>query len=60
MDNDFLNAYISRMVTLNNELQNKNIMLEAKLSVVEQKYNQLLEQQAKVDEGEQGQQESQF
>lgn len=42
MDQEFINVYIQRMLALNNELTNKNVMLETKLSIVEKRYAELL------------------
>jgi hypothetical protein len=42
MDQEFINVYIQRMLALNSELTNKNIMLETKLSIVEKRYAELL------------------
>lgn len=43
MDNEFVNAYIQRMLALNNDLTNKNVMLETRIVLLEKKYNELLE-----------------
>ena len=42
--NEFINAYIQRMLALNSELTNKNVMLEARYALLEKKFNELAEQ----------------
>lgn len=42
--NEFINAYIQRMLALNSELTNKNVMLETRYSLLEKKFNELAEQ----------------
>ena len=39
--NEFVNAYIQRMLALNNDLTNKNVMLETRYMLLEKKYNEL-------------------
>lgn len=39
--NEFVNAYIQRMLALNNDLTNKNVMLETRHMLLEKKYNEL-------------------
>lgn len=50
MDHEFLNAYIQRMVALNADLTNKNVMLETRLVLLEKKYNELLAQHSPQEE----------
>jgi hypothetical protein len=40
---EFLNAYIQRMLALNSELTNKNVMIETRFMLLEKKYNELAE-----------------
>ena len=40
---EFLNAYIQRMLALNSELTNKNVMIETRFMLLEKKYNDLAE-----------------
>lgn len=40
---EFLNAYIQRMLALNSELTNKNVMLETRYMMLEKKHNELTE-----------------
>ncbi len=40
---EFLNAYIQRMLALNNELTNKNVMIETRYMLLEKQYNILTE-----------------
>lgn len=42
--NEFINAYIQRMLALNSELTNKNVMLETRYALLEKKFNELAEQ----------------
>jgi hypothetical protein len=39
--NEFINAYIQRMLALNSDLTNKNVMLETRYSLLEKKFNEL-------------------
>lgn len=41
---EFINAYIQRMLALNNELTNKNVMVETRFMLLEKKYKELEEQ----------------
>lgn len=41
---EFLNAYIQRMLALNSELTNKNVMIETRFMLLEKKYKELEEQ----------------
>ena len=41
---EFLNAYIQRMLALNSELTNKNVMVETRFMLLEKKYKELEEQ----------------
>lgn len=41
---EFINAYIQRMLALNNELTNKNVMIETRFMLLEKKYKELEEQ----------------
>lgn len=38
---EFLNAYIQRMLALNSELTNKNVMIETRFMLLEKKYTEL-------------------
>lgn len=40
---EFLNAYIQRMLALNSELTNKNVMIETRFMLLEKKYTELAE-----------------
>lgn len=40
---EFLNAYIQRMLALNSELTNKNVMIETRFMLLEKKYTELVE-----------------
>ena len=40
---EFLNAYIQRMLALNSELTNKNVMIETRFMLLEKKYTELSE-----------------
>lgn len=40
---EFINAYIQRMLALNNELTNKNVMIETRYMLLEKQYTQLTE-----------------
>jgi hypothetical protein len=42
--NEFINAYIQRMLALNSELTNKNVMLETRYALLEKKFNEVAEQ----------------
>lgn len=39
--NEFVNAYIQRMLALNSDLTNKNVMIETRYMLLEKKYNEL-------------------
>lgn len=41
--NEFINAYIQRMLALNSDLTNKNVMLETRYALLEKKFNELAE-----------------
>lgn len=40
---EFLNAYIQRMLALNSELTNKNVMIETRYMLLEKQYTELVE-----------------
>ena len=44
MDTDFVNKYIQKQSQLITELTGKNLMVEVKLQILEEQYNQLLAQ----------------
>lgn len=57
MDTDFVNKYIQKQSQLVTELTSKNLMVEVKLQILEEQYNELLAQhQALVASVERAQQ----
>lgn len=51
MDTDFVNKYIQKQSQLINELTSKNLMVEVKLQLLEERYNDLLAQHQALVEG---------
>ena len=51
MDTDFVNKYIQKQSQLINELTSKNLMVEVKLQLLEERYNDLLAQHQSLVEG---------
>ena len=44
MDNEFINTYVQRLLTVNSEMTNKCVMAETRLAILEKKYNELFQQ----------------
>ena len=51
MDTDFVNKYIQKQSQLITELTSKNLMVEVKLQLLEERYNDLLAQHQALVEG---------